>query len=135
LKLAYVDTSCLVAIAFDEPGGRRLARALGRYDRLFASNLLEAEFRSALLREKVEDRVDAILSPLTWVYPNRPLTHELKRISMAGYLKGADMWHLAHALFLAPEGKGLDFLSLDHRQLEVSAMLGFGGKSPILGAR
>ena len=47
MKLAYVDTSCLVAIAFDEPGGRRLARGLERYDRLFASNLLEAEFLSA----------------------------------------------------------------------------------------
>lgn len=134
MKLAYVDTSCLVAIAFDEPGVRRVARRLERYDRLFASNLLEAEFRSALLREKVEDRADALLSWITWVYPNRPLTQEFKRISTAGYLKGADMWHLAHALFLAPEGKGLDFLTLDHHQRDVSTLLGFGGTEPTTGA-
>lgn len=127
MKLAYVDTSCLVAMAFDEPGGRGLGRRLERYERLFASNLLEAEFRSALLREKVEDREEAILSWMTWVYPNRPLTREFKRISTAGYLKGADMWHLAHALFLAPDGKGLDFLTLDQHQREVSSLLGFGG--------
>ena len=125
MNLAYVDTSGLVAIAFDEPGGRRLAQRLRRYDRLFASNLLEAEFRSTLLREKVDDRAEALLSWITWVYPNRPLTEEFKRISSAGYVKGADMWHLAHALFLAPEGAGLDFLTLDERQREVSIRLGF----------
>ncbi len=64
---------------------------------------------------------------MTWVYPDRPLTQEFKRISTAGHLKGAGMWHLAHALFLAPNGKGLDFLTLDRRQREVSSMLGFGG--------
>jgi len=130
VKLAYVDTSCLVAITFDEPGARRLARSLERYERLFASNLLEAEFRSALLREKVADQVDTLLSWITWVYPNRPLTHEFKRISTSGYLKGADMWHLAHALFIAPDGKGLDFLTLDQRQSEVSVALGFSGMRP-----
>jgi len=130
VNLGYVDTSCLVAIAFDEPGARRLARSLVGYDRLFASNLLEAEFRSALLREKVGDRADALLSWITWVYPNRPLTEEFTRISTAGHLRGAGLWHLAHALFLAPECKGLDFLTLDQRQREVSAMLGFDGLAP-----
>jgi predicted nucleic acid-binding protein len=130
VKLAYVDTSCIVAIAFDEPGGQELARRLERYDQLFASNLLEAEFRSALLREKVPDHADSLLSWITWVYPNRPLTKEFMRISVAGHLKGADMWHLAHALFLAPTGKGLAFLTLDRRQREVSALFGFGEMAP-----
>ena len=115
MNLAYVDTSGLVAIAFDEPGGRRLAQRLRRYDRLFASNLLEAEFRATLLREKVDARAEALLSWITWVYPNRPLTEEFKRISSVGYVKGADMWHLAHALFL----------TLDERQRDVSVRLGF----------
>lgn len=48
MKLAYVDTSCLVAIAVAEPGARKVAGRLGRLDRLFSSNLLEAELRSAL---------------------------------------------------------------------------------------
>jgi predicted nucleic acid-binding protein len=125
MSLAYVDTSCLVAIAFDEPGATRLAARLHRFDRLFASNLLEAELRSALAREGVDGREIAMLSWLTWIYPNRPLTTELTRITALGYLKGADLWHLANALFLAPDGKQLAFLTLDRRQRDVGAKLGF----------
>ena len=125
MKLAYVDASCLVAIAFDEPGAARLAGRLRRFDRLFSSNLLEAELRSALVREGVDGRAEDLLLWITWVYPNRPLTAEFARITAAGYRKGADLWHLANALFLAPDGKDLDFLTLDSRQKEVAARLGF----------
>lgn len=125
MKFAYVDSSCLVAIAFDEVGAGRLAARLRRFDRLFSSNLLEAELRSALVREGVDDRADGLLSWITWVYPNRPLTAEFARITAAGYLKGADLWHLANALFLAPDRKELTFLTLDRRQKEVARNLGF----------
>lgn len=125
MTFAYVDSSCLVAIAFDEPGARRLAGRLRRFDRLFASNLLEAELRSALLREKVEGDGEELLSWMTWVYPNRPLTPEFARIVAAGYLKGADLWHLASALFLAPDPKELTFLTLDARQGEIAGRIGF----------
>ena len=125
MSLAYVDTSCLVAIAFDEPGATRLATRLQRFDRLLASNLLEAELRSALRREGVGGREIPMLSWLTWIYPNRPLTAEFARITALGYLKGADLWHLANALFLAPDGKRLAFLTLDKRQRDVGAKLGF----------
>ena len=125
MTFAYVDSSCLVAIAFDEPGARKLAGRLRRFDRLFASNLLEAELRSALLREKVEGDGEELLSWMTWVYPNRPLTPEFARIAAAGYLKGADLWHLASALFLAPDPKELTFLTLDSRQGEIAGRIGF----------
>ena len=125
MKFAYVDSSCLVAIAFDEVGAGRLAARLRRFDRLFSSNLLEAELRSALVREGVDDQADGLLSWITWVYPNRPLTAEFARITAAGYLKGADLWHLANALFLAPDRKELTFLTLDRRQKEVARNLGF----------
>jgi len=125
VKFAYVDSSCLVAIAFDEAGAGRLAARLRRFDRLFSSNLLEAELRSALVREGVDDQADGLLSWITWVYPNRPLTAEFARITAAGYLKGADLWHLANALFLAPDRKELTFLTLDRRQKEVARNLGF----------
>jgi len=125
VKFAYVDSSCLVAIAFDEVGAGRLAARLRRFDRLFSSNLLEAELRSALVREGVDDRADGLLSWITWVYPNRPLTAEFARITAAGYLKGADLWHLANALFLAPDRKELAFLTLDRRQRDVARNLGF----------
>jgi predicted nucleic acid-binding protein len=124
MRLAYVDTSCLVAIAFDEPGADNLATRLRRFDRLFASNLLEAELCSAAVREGVNDRLEDLLSWITWIYPNRPLSAEFERITALGYLKGADLWHLANALFLAPDGKDLAFVTLDARQKQVASRLG-----------
>jgi len=125
VTFAYVDSSCLVAVAFDEPGARKLAARLRRFDRLFSSNLLEAELRSALVREGADGHIEDLLSWLTWVYPNRPLTPEYARITTAGYLRGADLWHLANALFLAPDPTDLSFLTLDGRQGEVARRLGF----------
>ncbi len=125
MRLAYVDTSCLVAIALGEPAASRVTARLRRCDRLFSSNLLEAELRSALVREGVRDRANSLLSWITWIYPNRPLTQEFDRITALGYVKGADLWHLANALFLAPTRDDLTFLTLDTRQREVAGRLGF----------
>ena len=125
MKLAYVDTSCLVAIAFAEAGATKVASRLGRMDRLFASNLLEAELRSALAREGLPVDPAGLLSGITWVHPNRPLSGEFERVTVEGHAKGADLWHLACALFLAPEPKELSFLTLDRRQEEIARKLGF----------
>ncbi len=125
MNIAYVDSSCLVALAFGEPGAARLSSRMLRFDRLFASNLLEAELRSALLREEVSAPPDALLAWITWIFPNRALSPELRRVSQAGDVKGADLWHLAHALFLAPEAKDLTFLTLDKQQAAVARKLGF----------
>lgn len=126
MRAAYVDTSCLVAIALGEAGAARLAARLGRFDRLFSSNLLEAELRSALAREGVGGQAEDLLSWIAWVYPNRPLTPEFQRILSAGHLRGADLWHLANALFLAPDPADLTLLTLDRSQREVASALGFG---------
>ena len=125
MRLGYIDSSGLVAIAFGEAGAARVARRLERLDRLFASNLLEAELRSALAREEVSADPAGLLSGITWVYPNRPLSGEFDRVLVEGYVKGADLWHLACALFLAPEPKDLAFLTLDTRQEEIARKLGF----------
>lgn len=125
MKFAYVDTSCLVAIAFDEPSAKALSTRLRRFDRLFSSNLLEAELRSALAREAVEASPDPLLDWISWVYPNRPLTSEFNHILSLGYVKGADLWHLACALFLSPDAKDLAFLSFDSRQRTMASKLGF----------
>lgn len=121
---AYVDTSCLVAILFDELGGSELAQRLARCDRLFASNFLEAELRSTLAREGVDSGAH-VLSWLTWVYAGRPLADELTEVLRHGYLRGADAWHLACALLLSGEPGNLLFATLDQRQGEVAAALGF----------
>ena len=54
MRAAYLDTSFLLAILFDEPGASGLRRTLGRYGRVFSSDLLTAETLSAAVRERLE---------------------------------------------------------------------------------
>ncbi len=124
MTAAYVDTSCLLAVAFGEAGYEAVVTRLQRVDRLFASNLLEAEFRSALRRESVEGG-DALLGRISWVIPHRPLTDEMRDVLASGYLRGADLWHLACALYLSPDPQELLFLTLDGAQSTVATMVGF----------
>ena len=93
MTVAYVDTSCLVALAFDKPSARTVtARArLRQFDRLISSNLLEAELRSALTREAAGIDPTPLRSAVSWIHPNRPLTDEFQRLTAVGHLKGADL--------------------------------------------
>jgi predicted nucleic acid-binding protein len=125
MKTAYVDTSCLVAVAFGEAGSARLAKSLRSYDRLLASNLLEAELRSVFQRERIAREPTELLSAISWVHPDRTLSAEMTAILSIGYVRGADLWHLAVALFLDPK-REIDFMTLDKRQRDVSRKLGFG---------
>jgi uncharacterized protein with PIN domain len=121
--LAYVDTSVVVAVTFDEPGAERFRDVLLRFA-VYASPLLEAEWRSALRREQAEaNPMD--LELVQWVSHDRPLSEELERVFAAGYVRGADAWHLATALSLAPDPGELTFLTLDDRQRGVAEALGF----------
>jgi predicted nucleic acid-binding protein len=124
VAFAYVDTSCLVAIAFGEKGATALARSLDGFDELFASNLLEAELRATFKREGVIVDQD-ILSAVSWVVPDRPLSREISTVLEAGPVRGADCWHLATALFLAEDPSEIAFLTLDSRQKAVAKALGF----------
>lgn len=126
MRAAYVDTSCLVAVAFAEAGSARLMRSLQSYDVLLSSNLLEAELRAAVRRENVAADPGGLISAISWVYPDRPLTSEIMRVLDTGYVRGADLWHLAVALFLDPH-REIGFLTLDTRQQEISHQLGFSG--------
>ena len=72
MSVAYVDSSVLTAIAFDEPGATAHARKLDGFARVISSNLLEAELRAAFAREFA-----AVLE--------------------TGTLRGADLWHVAMA--------------------------------------
>lgn len=124
MKLAYVDTSCLVAIAFAERGATALARRLRAFNELVSSNLLEAELRSTFLRESVEPE-SAFLDVISWIVPDRPLSAEIATVLAAGYVRGADCWHLASALYLAEDPAAISFLTLDERQRTVARTLGF----------
>jgi len=125
MTVAYVDTSCLVAVAFGERGGTALSRRLSGFGTLLASNLLEAELRAVFAREEVEF-APSMLARIEWVLPERPLSPELAAALAGGRLRGADLWHIATALYLACGSTGdVAFLTLDKRQRAVAERLGF----------
>lgn len=124
MTVAYVDTSSLVAVAFAEPGYDEVARRLDTYSRLLSSNLLEAELRSVFIREGREFD-DGYLSGLDWIIADRPLSLELAAVLEAGYVRGADLWHLATALYIAREPDRISFITLDKRQRTVAERCGF----------
>lgn len=124
MSVAYVDTSCLVAVAFAEPRGEEVAHVARGYRELVSANLLEAEYRAALAREEVEGGLE-LLEGLAWILPERRLGPELERVLAVGRLRGADLWHLASALYLAESPGDVAFLTLDEQQREVAAALGF----------
>ena len=124
MSAAYVDTSVLVALAFEEPDGAAMRNRLKAFSRLLSSNLLEAELRAACARE-ARGFSDSLVANLNWVFPDRSLAPELAAALSAGYLRGADLWHVAAALYIAPSPRELCFLTLDERQRRVAATLGF----------
>jgi predicted nucleic acid-binding protein len=124
LTTAYVDSSLLVAVAFREEDHERHVARLDGTRRLVSSNLLEAEVRSALIRE-LTFAVPPLLGRLEWIFPDRVLTREIERVLAVGRLRGADLWHVATALYLAPNPGEMTFLTVDQPQREVAAAVGF----------
>jgi hypothetical protein len=114
----------VVAIALGEPGASAIARRIGAFDTLVAANLVEAEVRSALARERVPPGRNPVAG-LRWILPDRPLSAEISIVTAEGYVRGADLWHLACALYVAASPDELTFLTLDERQRAVAAALGF----------
>ena len=57
--------------------------------------------------------------------PDRTLSAEIGRVLAAAGLRGADLWHLACALYLEPEPDELVFLTLDPPQRTAASRLGF----------
>ncbi len=124
MTVAYVDTSALVAVAFGEPCGGAMARRLNEFTTVLSSNLLEAELRSAYSRERRRFEADRV-SRVEWVFPNRPLSPEITVVLDAGYMRGADLWHMATALYVAPDPSKVCFVTLDKRQRATASVLGF----------
>ena len=124
MSIAYVDSSILVAIAFQEEGSEQLVALLESFDRLACSNLVEAELRSACHRERITYDAE-ILSDIEWVIPDRTLSEEIADVLATGYSTGADVWHLATSLFYTPDPSEISFLTLDIRQRSVAEALGF----------
>jgi predicted nucleic acid-binding protein len=124
MSVAYVDSSALAAIVFDESPASTLASRINGFDRLISSNLLEAELRATFVREKL-DFEESIVLGTDWILPDRTLTPEFKTVLQAGYLRGADLWHVATALYVSSGLPRLSFATLDARQAVVADALGF----------
>ena len=125
MTTAYIDTSVVVAIALGEREAQRVKTALRKMKRLCSANLLEAEFRAVMAREQLTPEAAQVLGAINWIHPNRPLSNEIRLALSCGYLRGADLWHLATALFFAPVPQQLCFATLDDRQRVVAEQLGF----------
>lgn len=127
MTTAYVDSSVLLAIAFAETGTTLLRRMLGRHDHLVSSDLIVAECLSAGDREKIaRSTMLEALHPIGRILPSRSLAPEMAEALDEGYLRGADLWHIACALFIAGEDRAeLPFLSRDASQRRVARRLGF----------
>lgn len=124
MSSAYVDSSSLIAIAFNEPGAVGVRDRLNEFSRLASSNLLEAELRVAHTRNGRQFRPD-LLANIDWILPARPLGPEFEAVLSVGYLRGADLWHVACALYVTPDTGQLTFVTLDQGQRMVASSLGF----------
>jgi predicted nucleic acid-binding protein len=120
----FVDSSVLVAVALTQADAASAQERLLGADRRWASPLLRAEYAAACVRERLEAPPEP-LSWLHWTTDAGSLTREIDAVLSTGYVRGADCWHLATALWLAPEPSELTFFTLDTRQRQVADRLGF----------
>ncbi len=125
MKYAYIDTSWLIRVNLEDPNGK-LRKKLATYDHLFSSELLVAELQSCAKRENLKpDVIAEQLALVTVLIPDRSIRPEIETVIRAGYVRGADLWHLACACYLAPKREDLRFLTADQRQQDVAKILGF----------
>jgi predicted nucleic acid-binding protein len=124
-RFAYVDTSILVAVCCREPVEAQTRRTIASFEGCFSSNLLEAELRAVGAREGIPAaNVTTQIGIVNWVFPTRPLQPEIERVLAAGHLRGADLWHVACALYLGAARLPVTFFTLDQRQREAAAAVG-----------
>jgi predicted nucleic acid-binding protein len=124
---AYLDSSVLLSIAFREPTATGLQRILGRYDRLVSSDLIVAECLSAAQREEIDhETMLTTLRPIALILLSRSLAREMREALDEGPLRGADLWHVACAMFLAADARAeVAFLSRDQPQRRLAKRVGF----------
>ena len=123
MNIAYADASVFVALAFHEPEASRMRRRMLEFELVVTSTLTEAEVLSAITREQVNVQASPLLGAQL-IGSSEPLTPEIEQVLRAGYLRGADCWHVAVALNFSPD-RDLTFLSLDKPQRAIAAKLGF----------
>ena len=124
VSAAYVDTSVIASVVLRDARWEDVAQRIGAFSSIISSNLLEAELRAACYREGVPFSNDLLLG-IDWVIPTRTLGPEFEMSHVGGYLRGADLWHVATALYAVRDPSVVAFLTLDRRQRAIAATLGF----------
>lgn len=131
MRAAYLDTSALIAVAFDEPGATHVQSFLEEEIRLVSSELIVAETLSAFVRnDRSLTEAKGWLESVNRILVDTPLDKELTRIFRSSRVRGADAFHLATALWLTG-GASLVFLTLDKQQAMAAQQLGFELPLPI----
>lgn len=123
----YVDSSAILAILFEESRGSDYAILLQKHKkRIFSSALLEAEIYAAAKRENVPlEKAAGFIALVGLVFPDESLQKEYLKILEQGYLRGADAYHVATALYLDPQTQNLIFVTADRNQSKIAQSLGF----------
>jgi predicted nucleic acid-binding protein len=123
LTHAYVDTSALVAATFG--GAPKVVLEVLLKAHLFVGTVGEAELASVYRREgRKPEELRELQRSWSLVTPRESLLPQLQRVLDTGYLRGADAWHVACALWLTPDPGALYFVTLDLAQARVARMLG-----------
>lgn len=125
MKIGYIDTSVLVAMAFDDAGGSFIGRFVSSFERLYSSNLLEAEFFSAAAKENCLKDATAFIKPIRFIYPDSNLTRFHQRVLEMGQIEGSALHHLSCALYLFQRPEDVFFLSLHPVQATLASRMGF----------
>lgn len=127
MKIAYIDSSYFIAVIFGENNSTQYSKFISRFDNVVSSVLLEAEVLSTAKREQLPlQEVENLLSVVRFLHIEGSLRPYLRKVFECGYLRGADAFHVASALWCS-EARTTDmhFLTLDKNQASIADILGF----------
>lgn len=78
------------------------------------------------MRERLDlSRAREALQAVSLIFPERSLQKECLTVLKGGYCRGADLWHVANALYIDPQASHFVFVSADQRQGEIARLTGF----------
>lgn len=125
MKAVYVDSSVVVAVLLQQGNRAKFIEVLNDADEVVSSFFSEAEIYSVVKREGLDfEKTKTLLQSLTLVQSDGSLEKEIRDVLKAGYVRGADLHHLAVALYLDPGKKQLRFFTLDENQRKVAKAAG-----------
>lgn len=126
MKVAYLDSSVIIALLLEEGPSKQIRKTLTSFKKLYSASLLEAEVLATAKRENIDlSFAYSFISPIGLLFSEQSLQKEYEEIFSLGYCRGADAYHLASALFLDPEKSNLFFFTLDEKQKLIAKKMGF----------